>query len=240
MEIINGNVISPGIAFGKAYVLQDEEIACCANLTPALEKENLNKAIEVATEKIELQISKANKQYDYQISEIFEAQKLIVNDPVLIENTIQYIDSGLNSIEAYQKAAHDFIKIIESSDNEYMLGRIIDIIDATEGVIKKLGNDQTKRIYRFDEPTILIVKDVKPSTIFSSFESNVCGYISGKGYFHQHSGIIGRKIKIPEIIIKDILSIIKGGESILIDGDDGKVYINPKKEIVSNIMKGAN
>jgi phosphoenolpyruvate-protein phosphotransferase (PTS system enzyme I) len=232
MKIVKGTVISPGIACGKAFILRNEKIAYETDSKPLIEKEKFLTAVSEATKEIELEITEADSQYDRRISEIFDAHKYIVNDPVLKQNTLAKIENGLMAFKAYEEAVHEFIRLMEVSDNEYMLGRIIDIIDASDKVKDKLGKDQKKRNFTFDESTIIIEDEIKPSVVFSSMKAYVRGFISRKGYFHQHSGIIGRTIKIPEIIIPDILDYIEDGDLVLIDGNEGQIYIKPTEEIL--------
>ncbi len=232
MKIVKGTAISPGIAIGKAYILRD--ITNSYEIVSALknEKKKFLSAIKKASKVIDEKIAEANNKYDYRISEIFDAHKYIINDPVLIQNTLDKIKDGMNAFKAYDEALHEFIQIMESSENEYMLGRIIDIIDASDKVKVQMGENDKNNHITFREPTIIIEDEIKPSVIFSSLDLNMTGFISKKGFFHQHSGIIARTIKIPEIIVPEILEHVQEGDVLLIDGNEGLVYINPNEKVI--------
>ncbi len=232
MKIVHGTCMSPGKAVGKAYILQTEKISYNATDINEKEKQKILNAIRETVTQIINEINEANEKYDHRIAEIFNAHKYIVDDPVLIEKTIKKIDNGYNAFKAYDESVHEFIKIIEVSDNDYMLGRIIDIIDATDMVKENLCKIEKHENLRFDEPTIIISKEIKPSLMLASKKSNIVGFVSIKGYFHQHSGIIARTLKVPEIISSDILNHINGGENIMIDCDSGNVYIEPTTDII--------
>mgnify|MGYP000604424892 CR=1 FL=1 len=110
----------------------------------------------------------------------------------------------------------------EKINNEYMLGRIVDIIDATDHVKAALKSIQKERIGEFDEPTILILKNLKPSIIYKIKKTNIVGFIAEKGYYHQHSGIIARTFNVPGMICEKIYKRIEGYTYIELDTDNEK------------------
>ena len=122
----------------------------------------------------------------------------------------------------------------EKIDNEYMLGRIVDIIDATDQVKVALKSIDAKTLKNFDEPTILILKELKPSVIYKLNNTNVVGFISEKGFYHQHSGIIARTIQVPGIVCADVFNKVTVDDYVLLNANEGIIEINPKHKEETN------
>jgi len=231
----SGQIISQGIACGKAIFLTAVD-----NLTPLT---NLNdqvaifmNAVSLATKQLDKKIQETKASYDERISEIFESHRLIVNDPILIKDTLALIESGLNAKTGYEKAVENVLKTFAKIENEYMLGRIVDIIDATDQV-KSYLLGSANIVTSEDEDTIIILKQLKPSIIYSLASLNVKGFLSDHGFYTQHSGIIARKIEIPGMVCPGISERVKENDNIIVDSINGEIMINPEKDVINRYSK---
>ncbi|MCK4551793.1 MAG: hypothetical protein KAU02_02665 [Tenericutes bacterium] len=235
--VVSKQIISGGIAYGKAIIFKREDSYKCCNNNYDNELSKFIKSIAKITLDIEDQINKSKAQISERVSEIFETHKLIVNDPVVIENTKASINAGANAFNAYDKAIKEVLNQFNKIDNEYMLGRIIDIIDATDRVKAELKNQKYSLVLDVQEPTILILKDIRPSVIYDVKNINVKGFIAESGYFNQHSGIIARTLKIPGIVHGNIFNIVKSNDFVLIDCLKGEIHVNPSSKVISTKME---
>jgi len=212
-----GKAISSGIVYGKIGFLSKNEIQFEDDFDRHDQLELFKESIQKVSDSIDREILESKSSFNNRISEIFETHKYIVNDPVLIDKTKRYIKQNLAAKVAYKKSVNDVLSEFEKTDNEYMLGRIVDIIDATDRVKVALKSIMQERIIDFDEPTILVLKDLKPSVIYGINNTNIIGFISAKGFYHQHSGVIARTINIPGMVCEKIFDIVKEGDFVKID-----------------------
>ncbi len=233
-----GQVISEGIAYGKVEFIQSkyDEFQTKPNDTNQLDI--FEQSIEIATKKLDEEITNTKKNYTDRISEIFETHKYIVNDPIVINRTKELIKSNHTASMAYAKAIKEMLDEFNKIDNEYMLGRIVDIIDATDRVNSVLNCITKQNLKEYQEPTILILEDLKPSIIYSIDNSNIKGFIADKGYYHQHSGIIARTIKIPGVVSENLSDHVKTNDYVLIDCYKGEIFINPDETIIKERIEG--
>jgi len=234
----SGQIISQGIALGKARFLK--------TLSATQETQKIDnqlqlflQAINTATLEIEKQIDDTKNRYSERISEIFLTQKYIINDPVILEQTKAYIESGMTAQQAYKLTIDNIMLEFTKIANEYMLGRIVDILDATDKVKVALRSVKQEVIQDDSENTILILKHLKPSVIYDTIQHNISGFISSEGYYSQHSGIIAREVQIPGMVCKDILENVAEGDMIIIDTKQGLILINPEDEIINRYQKEA-
>ncbi|MCK5732326.1 MAG: hypothetical protein KAH13_04855 [Tenericutes bacterium] len=238
--LLSKQIISSGIAYGKAIILKREDLHECCNNTNENELSKFIKSIAKVTLDIEDKINKSKVQISERVSEIFETHKLIVNDPIVIEKTKDFINNGAKAFSAYDKAIKEVLDQFSKIDNEYMLGRIIDIIDATDRVKAEINNQKYNFVLDIQEPSILILEDIRPSVIYDVKNIYVKGFITEKGYFYQHSGIIARTLKIPGIVYFNIFKKIKSDDFVLLDCLKGEIYINPSSKVISTKMEESN
>jgi len=223
-----GKAISSGIAYGKIGFLRKNKIQLKDDFDKYDQLEFFKESIQKVSDSIDREILESKSSFNNRISEIFETHKYIVNDPVLIDKTKGYIKQNFTAKTAYKKAVNDILSEFEKIDNEYMLGRIVDIIDATDHVKVALKSIIQERITDFDEPTILVLKNLKPSVIYGINNTNIVGFISAKGFYHQHSGVIARTIDIPGMVCEKIFDIVKEGDFVKIDCESEIAEINLK------------
>lgn len=238
MQKISGLIINPGIAYGKALILLPEQELSSSNLPNADQMEILRNALAKSAKRLEEQIQTSNMLYSDRISHIFEAHKLMISDPGLLEQTNKYISTGLSAYESYKKAAQESIDFFNQLTNEYMRNRAIDIEDATDRVLYAIQEEDYEISCDFEDSKILILEKMKPSVLYNLNKECISGLISKSGSYNQHSALIARTKNIPSMIVDSIFDVeIQDGDMILLDSYNGEVYINPEIELVNTILK---
>ncbi len=230
-------IISKGIAYGKVEFLKEKVNAFLDENRDVDEISRFHNALQKATKKIENQINDIDKNNDNRISDIFLSHKYIINDPIVIEDTEKHILKGEKALESYSLVIKEVLNKFKKIDNEYMLGRIVDIIDASDRVKQELKNEELSYLLDFIEPTILILDELKPSVVFNLSNKNIVGFVTKKGNFNQHSGIIARTFNIPGMIYENVEELITEKDKILVDCFKGNIYINPNQETIKKIME---
>ncbi|XFA98366.1 PEP-utilizing enzyme [Candidatus Izemoplasma sp. B36] len=230
-------IISKGIAYGKVEFLKTRVNTFLNENNDIDEISKFRSAVKKATKKIKNHIEDIDKNNDNRISDIFLSHKYIINDPIVLEDTEKYILEGEKALEAYSIVIKEVLNKFKKIDNEYMLGRIVDIIDASDRVKQELKNEELLYSLDFDEPTILILEELKPSVVYNLNNKNIVGFITKKGNFNQHSGIIARTLNIPGIVCENAEEKITETDKVLIDCFKGNVYINPNKKTIKKIME---
>ena len=175
--------------------------------------------------------------YPDAVSVIFEAHKLMVNDPLIIDRAKELIRSRHSAYDSYRQAADEIIEKFVRLENEYIRNRIIDIEDATDRVLATIEDVEYDRNTTFDEPTILVVEKMKPSLLLGLDKDMIVGLISETGSYNQHSGTIVRTRDIPAMVINGSFNNINDGDKILLDAYKGFAYVNPDQQLADRILE---
>lgn len=231
--MIKGTSASPGIAIGKALIINEEELIIPKFIsTFDLEEARLGQAIQsTKLELISLRDSTL-KTLGADKAEIFEAHIMILEDPELLKQTLAKIKKeSINAEYALNVIANQFIAVFENIDDAYLRERASDIRDVTSRLLHCLLKKKKISLENLGEPIILIARDLTPSQTASMDRKNVLGFLTDIGGKTSHTAIMARTMEIPAIVgLGNISESLKDGELVAFDGETGEVIITPNDE----------
>ena len=229
-----GTGASPGIALGKALVIEHSELVIEKKTIENIDKEiqKLESAVKVSKEELTKVKEKALAELGEHEAEIFEAHLLVLEDPELIGSAISKIrDEKVNADYALNEIKEIFVAMFESMDNEYMRERAADIKDVTNRVLRHILGIKVVDLAELDEEVVLIAHDVTPSDTATMNKNMVLGFLTDIGGRTSHTAIMARTLEIAAVVgLNDITKKVKDGDYIVFNGDTGEVIVNPDEE----------
>ena len=180
---------------------------------------------------------KAVKDVGEENAMIFEMHQIMLHD-LDYNESVTHIITGqeVNAEYAVSMTADNFAKMFLAMEDSYMQGRATDVRDISERVLTILsgagqsGIDET-------EPVIVAADDLVPSETVQLDKKKVLGFATMYGSSNSHTAILARTMNIPAIIgLGEVLKPEYDGAYAVIDGFDGKIYIDPD-EYTLKIMK---
>lgn len=239
--LIKGIGASNGVAIGKAYIINEviPEIKKIIIEDKASEIERFKSALTLAQGQLENIKEVASKTLGEKEAEIFEAHLLILQDPEFIGAIEMQINSeGVNSEFALQETINMFVSIFEGMGNEYMIERAADVKDVGGRIMNILTGAKTSSIAEINEQCIIVTKDLTPSDTAQINKERVLGFITGIGGRTSHSAIMARTLDIPAVVgVGAPIDVIKEGDILIINGDNGEIIINPEEEVMESYKK---
>ncbi|TMN21306.1 phosphoenolpyruvate--protein phosphotransferase [Lentibacillus cibarius] len=232
--MIEGIAASSGIAIAKAYQLVTPELTYDIKPidNPDNEINRLDEALEKAKQELEKIKQHTKKEMGDEHAEIFSAHLLVLDDPELVNPIKDKIRNDHTMAEAALKETTDmFIDMFKNMDNAYMRERAADIQDVTKRVMAHLLGVTFPNPALIDEEVIVIARDLTPSDTAQLNRQFVKGFATDVGGRTSHSAIMARSLEIPAVVgTKDVTNEIKQDDTVIIDGLEGKVIINPSEE----------
>jgi phosphotransferase system enzyme I (PtsI) len=232
-----GILASPGIALGKAYVLNRFNMAIVSRTLQKdeifLEIDRFNQAIEAVRNRM---IATANKnvgKLSNNLRDIFNPHIQILGDPILIEQTSQAIEKKhLNAEMAlqqtYDKLAQRFEKIRDSYFNE-RLREIEMVVNMLLRELMQAGDDEG--LANLSEPAIIFAHDLTPFDTAQMSAKSVLGFVTEQGGKTSHTGIIASSLSIPAVVgIPKMLRSVETGDNVILDAFTGTVIIDPTEQ----------
>ena len=234
IKMYKGTGASPGIALGKALVIEHSELVIEKKTIDNIDIEiqKLQDAVRVSKEELIKVKEKALSELGEHEAEIFEAHLLVLEDPELIDSSISKIkDEKVNADYALNEIKEMFVTMFESMDNEYMRERAADIKDVTNRVLRHILGIKVVDLAGLDEEVVLIAHDLTPSDTATMNKSMVLGFLTDIGGRTSHTAIMARTLEIAAVVgLNDITKKVKDGDYIVFNGDTGEVIVNPDEE----------
>ncbi|MBI2252179.1 MAG: phosphoenolpyruvate--protein phosphotransferase [Armatimonadetes bacterium] len=237
----SGISVSQGIALGKVFIFKNfslddlifEEIKI---ENPHLELKKFKAALETCKSRILNLKDKVNKDLGEEKAQIFEAQSLILEDPLLVDEAERLIkEEKFSAVYALAKTLDNLKLEFSKLEDEYLKSRLKDIEDIVINLcILLLEEDNNYKDKEPDFPFILAAEEIYPSWTAKFDKNKILGFISQKGGYNSHSAILARSMGIPAIIgIEKIKGSFNSNDYIILDALQGKVFINPKDELIN-------
>jgi phosphotransferase system enzyme I (PtsI) len=225
---------SPGIALGKVLVYKEPEIIVTRKefKDPSQEIHRLDKAIEKGVSQIEELYEITLKTVGKKEAEIFNAHKMMIEDPEFIGGVKKQIKSeGVNAEWAVKNTSDHFIQLFANIENEYLRERALDLKDVSKRLLRILLGIETMDLASLKEECIIVAEDLTPSDTAQMNKKMVLGFVTELGGKTSHTSIMARTLETPAIAgIKDATKIIKNDDFMIIDGKEGLVLLNPSEE----------
>ena len=230
MITLTGKKISEGIAIGKLtfYKRDIKEIKRIYVKDVEKEIQRYKKAREKAIAELELVYDLSVRVVGEANAAIFEMQKELLEDQEYTDHIIKRIlEEKLNAEYIVQTSVEQLIRISSHQQNNPIQGKEEDVRDVAIRVIRILSRSWKDRMLT-DEPFVMAARDIYPSEALQFDKAKVLGFVTMYGTINSHTAVLARTKGIPAVIgLGESLKEEYDGKTIIIDGYEGKIYIEP-------------
>ena len=235
---LQGIAASDGIAIAKVYTLTEPDLTVTKVTVEDSEKEvsRLDDALAASIKDVELIKETALKNLGEEEAQVFDAHLMVLSDPELIGQVKDSITSNkVNAESALKEVTDMFISIFAGmEDNPYMQERAADIRDVSKRILAHLLGVKVPSPATIKDEVIIVAADLTPSDTAQLNRQYVKAFVTDIGGRTSHSAIMARSLEIPAIVgTKEVTSIAKDGDIIIVDGLSGEVFLNPSEEVVA-------
>lgn len=229
---------SPGVAIGPALVLDTEEYRIPRRTVPPADILNqiatLDDALEASRQEVaDLRMAAARKLGE-QTADIFKFHESLISDPKLRAEAVQLMERNhFSAAFAFAQVMSARQRMFQTVAVEYLKERVRDLYDIEKRVLRHILGRAREDLARLTEPVILVAHDITPSQAVSFDRKRILGLAVNVGGATSHMSIIARMLDIPTVVgLNDITNVVGGGETLIIDGSDGVVLVDPDQETI--------
>lgn len=230
MITLTGKSVFGGVAIGRIAFYKRNEITIKRTHVDDIEGEV--KRFETAKEKAVAQLqelyNKAMEDVGESNAMIFEIHQMMLEDLDYVESIVNIITTQkVNAEYAIGTTADNFAAMFQAMDDAYMQGRAADVKDVSERLLQVLSDNSTDAM-KMDEPSIIAADDLVPSETVQLDKEKALSFITMYGSANSHTAILARTMNIPAVIsLGEDLKKEYDGKLAIVDGLEGKVYIEP-------------
>ncbi|NQS92336.1 MAG: phosphoenolpyruvate--protein phosphotransferase, partial [Chloroflexi bacterium] len=172
-------------------------------------------------------------------AEIFNAQKLMLDDPELINTIKTRIETELINVEsALYDTAEIYAQQLESIEDEYLSARALDIRDVSSRCLRNLLGLNDSPAAGLKNPSIIVAQDLTPSDTVMLEKDFVLGFCTAEGGSTSHTAILARGLGIPAVVGAGTqVGDLSTGDNLVIDGDAGEIVIDPTKKALDEFKR---
>lgn len=240
--ILKGVAVSKGIAIGKSHIFKKgqpnvEEEFVKKSLVEK-EKNRFNEAVKETLNQFEFIKNNVNASIQKNAAMFLDTHIYLVKDQTFLKNIRKNIKN--KNFSAEWAVYYEFQKIKKSFENiedPYIKQRIEDVNHIVLKILENLNDKKIKPVktLKVFKKSIIVSSDLTPTDVLIMHESNGLGLISEFGGASSHSSILTRSLEIPTVVgVRNVQSIIKDKDTIILDGNEGNIIVNPDKKALSH------
>ena len=238
-KVIQGIGVSPGIAIGKAYLLERGRIPIPYYTLLGEE------AVEQETKRFENAVAKAEKDLETikgtlrpdlkDHAHVLEVHQMILRDHLLYDETLRLIrEEKLNAHWALIRSLMKAHKRFNTLEDEYIQSRVADVDAVGERVLRNLAGQEQDFLNDIRERVIIVAHDLSPADTAQLQLERTLGLVTDMGGRTSHTSIISRSLNIPAVVGAEMATKrLHTGDIIILDGTSGKVILNPTDEEIT-------
>ncbi len=236
---LKGTGVSSGITIGRVYILDRGKIS----VTKEVIKEShvdreiarFKNAVQIGVEELRTVQDAILDDYVRKHAYIIDAHMMLLQDEYLSDNVIKAIrEEKINAEWALEITIGKILASFAQIDDTYIKERGHDIRYIHERLLRILvrGKKTSTGVENVKGKTIIVAHDLSPADTIQLNLNKITGFVTNVGGRTSHTSIIARALEIPAVVgVGNITSLVKNNDTIIIDGDEGVVIINPSKEV---------
>lgn len=232
-----GLSVAPGFGRGTAHVLKPrmdlKAVKKERAKNPKREIERFRAAVERGIEQLQNLKHRMSGLISKEEGALFDVHRLILGDPTLIDQiearirkehyTAEYAVSGV-----FEEHLSSFLQI----EDDYLRERAADVKDVAQRLLENLSGTNEEKIALPDN-AILVAEDLSPADLSLIEGDHFRGIVLATGGVTSHASILAKSFEIPSVVaVEGLLENVRQGDSLIVDGNSGVVYINPSHEVV--------
>lgn len=242
MKRLTGIGASEGVAIGKVLLFTEEEM-----IIPEVRDENSTIEAELTKlgdglKKSKTQLIAIREKVKEKMGEdkaaIFDGHILLLEDEDLIMEVEDKIKGeGLPAAKALHDGINEYCEMISKLDDPYLRERAADLQDIGKRWLKNLLGIRIKDLSDLEPNTVVVTYDLTPSDTAQLDLENCVGFLTEVGGKTAHSAIMARSLELPAVVgIKGVLNEVKEGETVIMDGEEGELFLDPSPELIAEYV----
>jgi phosphotransferase system enzyme I (PtsI) len=234
MQRLTGIGVSPGVVSGRAVILIQRAQVLRYQVAPARVPHELARLDESRSRSreqlVEIRARVAERRPE--MSSLFDAQLLMLDDPMLVARAADIIrHERVNAESAVQQAFDEFSALFDDMADPYLQERKGDVGDLVGRLRMNLRRNVASPrdlLRELDESSVIVADELTPSLAAQVDWTKVRGFATDAGSRTYHTAILARSLDVPAVVgLHNASERIQPGQIIVIDGSAGQVILDP-------------
>ncbi len=241
--MFKGISASPGVAIGKAFLYNSEDIRVPKIKLKLSEIPHEIARFEEALIKTRSELitirNNISSEMGTKHGEIFNAHLLVLEDSMIIDEVVSRLRKQKYNVEyVFEDVLKKYVTAFQKMDDEYLRERITDIEDVGKRLLRNLLGKKKQTLLDIPPESIVVAYDLAPSDTATMHRKHILGFVTDIGGKTSHTVIMAKSLEIPAVVgLENITANVKSGDILIIDGTTGNVYLNPDRATIAQYLK---
>ncbi len=230
---VEGTSLNRGVGMGVAVLHRPQlTIRQMVADDPETELARLKEAVESMHSAID-QMLIAVGQADSEHAEIMQTYRMVAADRGWLNRIREAIRSGLTAEAAVQRVQDDNSARMSQVADPYIRDRLLDLNDITNRLLQHLaGKPVAATGGTLPDEFVLVARNLGPAELLDYDRRRLRALVLEEGSAYSHVAIVARALDIPVVgQAADILRRVEPLDFLIVDGDNGQVFVRPADDI---------
>ncbi len=241
-RVLHGLGVSPGVAIGPAFVSDDHEIAVPDYRVPAdgieAERERFAAAVAASLKQLRKLKGKAAAlpaSASEEVGYLLDAHIAMLTNSRLVRGVVRRIsEEHVNAERAVQMEIGEIGDSFDAMGDAYLAARGEDIRVVGARLIRNLTKTPYAALQHVAEGSVILAEELTPADTALIDPHRIAGFAAVLGGREGHTAIMARALELPAVLgVAGLLTQIDPGDTVIIDGAEGAVVINPRRETIA-------
>ncbi|MSP81787.1 MAG: phosphoenolpyruvate--protein phosphotransferase [Alphaproteobacteria bacterium] len=234
--VFEGHGVSHGIAIGPAHVVESGAVDVPKYAVPedavAAERERFAAAVAKAQGQVKKLRAKAKAlpaSAAEELGYLLDAHEQMLTGSRLVRGVDRRI--GENLINAEAAVAEELAVITQAfaaMNDTYMSARVQDVRDVGARLLRSLIKAPYQAFSQLPVGTVIIAEELTPGDTALMDPKRIAGFVTALGGAEDHTAIMARSLALPVVTgIPGLGSKIEPGTTVIVDGDAGRLIVDP-------------
>jgi phosphotransferase system enzyme I (PtsI) len=236
---LHGTPVSSGITIGRVYLLERDKIHVAKRQVrdEHVEREVVRFKAAVKTASDELSRIKESIPDDEVRKHAFiiDAHLLMLQDEYFSGDVVEIIrKQHVNAEWALELVVSKFLSNFDKVEDPYLRERGQDLNHIYQRLLRTMVKGKASGLDAkgIRGKVIIIAPDLSPADTIQLDLHKISGFVTDVGGRTSHTSIVARALEIPAVVgLGSVTAIARNNDTIVIDGDEGVVIINPTTEV---------
>lgn len=241
---LQGKGVVRGFAIGRAVVmgaatLEVSHYRIASEDVPA-ECARLDHALKIVYDMLQHTIDTLPADAPKELVPLLTVHSLLVSDPELAAQTKELIASRQYNAEwALSTQGQIVAEQFAVMDDDYIRERVADIHQVIERVIRILAGSGELMLPDMSSEMdinslIVVAHDISPGDMLKLRGGRFAAFVTDLGGPTSHTAIVARSMNVPAVVgLGNVRSLVHDRDMLIVDGENGLVYVNPTLEILA-------
>jgi phosphotransferase system enzyme I (PtsI) len=236
-KVFVGLGVSPGVGIGEVHERESGAVDVPEYAIPAKDITKEHKRLHAAVSGARRQIGRLRAKAKTlpataaeEMDLLLDAYLQMLKDSRLIRGAEDRISKErINAEAAVQAELTEISTAFSNMDDAYLAARLDDIREVSQRLIRNLVKAPRSSVTNVPKGSVIVAEELTPADTAQLDPSRIVGFATALGGAEGHTAIMARALGLPAVFgAPELLQGAKSGCKIIIDGDLGRIVINPK------------